>query len=308
MPLNEFWTDLAAGWISGAASVLVVQPVDTTLTRLQAVRVVPGVDGSARAIFQRVIQEGGARALWRGATPMTLVIPIQNSLLFAGYGAGERWAKSLEADARSKETRSMDEPQSNAPSTFGGLAPVFAGGCAGGVLQSFAVSPVELVKIKQQSAGGAISVAARDIAARLGSGVMWRGLGATLLRDGIPHGVWFVAYEWSKRNLESRTAREGANPKSPAVPLAAGAFAAAVAWGVGYPFDTIKTRVQSAALSGRRTPGVMETAAALIREQRGDVVSGLYRGFNLKLLRAVPASAVAFFAYEESRRWIEGGL
>ena len=42
----------------------------------------------------------------------------------------------------------------------------------------------------------------------------------------------------------------------------------------------------------------------MIAECDGSVVRGLYRGFGLKLLRAVPASAVAFFAYEESRRWL----
>ena len=75
--------------------------------------------------------------------------------------------------------------------------------------------------------------------------------------------------------------------------------------GVGYPADTIKTRIQAASLSGGRAPGVMETAVGMVRETGGDVGKAFYRGFGLKLLRAVPASAVAFFAYEESRRWLE---
>ena len=59
---NEFWVDLWAGWIAGAASALAVQPVDTTLTRMQATRLAPGVDGSARAALRRVLAEGGAAA------------------------------------------------------------------------------------------------------------------------------------------------------------------------------------------------------------------------------------------------------
>ena len=58
-------------------------------------------------------------------------------------------------------------------------------------------------------------------------------------------------------------------------------------------------------MSGGRAPGVMETAMGMVRETGGDVGKAFYRGFGLKLLRAVPASAVAFFAYEESRRWLE---
>lgn len=315
--VSEFWLDLVAGWVSGSASVLAVQPVDTTLTRMQAVRLGPGVDAGARAVFSKVIREGGTRALWRGTAPMTMVIPLQNALLFAGYGLGERWAKQIENAEREKKTSFSTNPLVSL------YAPVFAGGCLGGVAQSFAVSPFELVKIRQQN-GSFVGVgdkmgvgslaAARELTARLGGGVLFRGLGATLLRDGVPHGVWFVAYEWSKRALEnasdSRDAR--ASQKTTAIPLAAGAFAAAAAWGVGYPFDVIKTRVQASALVSdsahgfetKTVPGVLQTARAMIAECDGSVVRGLYRGFGMKLLRAVPASAVAFFAYEESRRWL----
>lgn len=308
MPLGEFWIDLLSGWVGGAASVLAVQPVDTTLTRMQALRLAPGVDGSARAMFHRVVSEGGARALWRGTTPMTLVIPAQNALLFAGYGAGERWARSR-ADGSGASDTSASSSSSGAARSLN-LLPVFVGGCFGGVAQSFIVSPFELVKIKQQSAGVGAASAAKEAAARLGSGVLWRGLGATLLRDGLPHGVWFVAYEWSKTALEERFPPKDVNGKpaafAAATPLAAGAFAATAAWGVGYPFDAVKTRVQVAALQNPGSvPGLVETALAMVREGGGGLGGGLYRGFNMKLLRAVPASAVAFFAYEECRRWLE---
>ena len=314
--VSEFWLDLVAGWVSGAASVLAVQPVDTTLTRMQAVRLGPGVDAGARAVFSKVIREGGTRALWRGTAPMTMVIPFQNALLFAGYGLGERWAKQTENAERMNKTSHSTNPLVSL------YAPVFAGGCLGGVAQSFAVTPFELVKIRQQNLKTKIGVgslaAARELTARLGGGVLFRGLGATLLRDGVPHGVWFVAYEWSKRALENATdSRDAsdtrASQKTTAIPLAAGAFAAAAAWGVGYTFDVIKTRVQASALVSvspnglmekTTVPGVVQTARLMIAECDGSVVRGLYRGFGLKLLRAVPASAVAFFAYEESRRWL----
>jgi len=307
---NEFWVDLWAGWIAGAASVLAVQPVDTTLTRMQATRLAPGVDGSARAALRMVLAEGGARALWRGAAPMTAVIPAQNALLFAGYGAGERWASRRTP----KDGSAADASHSNQSSSS--LLPVFCGGVVGGVLQSFVVSPFELVKIRQQASGGAVTLAVSTLAGNLGRvGLATRGLGATLLRDGAPHGVWFAAYEWSKRRMAggcvSRDEHEsGPTATSPtatdaAVPVCAGAFAAAVAWGVGYPADLVKTRVQAQAAKNLGAPGLAETCAAMLRESGGDVLRAFYRGFDLKLLRAVPASAVSFFAYEEARRWLE---
>lgn len=191
---SEFWVDLWAGWVGGAASVLVVQPVDTTLTRLQAARLTPGGVGgvSARGMFQRVMAEGGARALWRGSAPMAAVVPIQNALLFAGYGAGERWAKALQTEEHAAAAAAGGAGDSDGSSSDGGsahatpsLLPVFAGGCAGGVLQSFVVSPIELIKIRQQWEGGGVSAAARTLASRLGSGVLWRGLVGQVARTAV---------------------------------------------------------------------------------------------------------------------------
>ena len=126
-----------------------------------------------------------------------------------------------------------------------------------------------------------------------------RGLSATLLRDGIPHGVWFVAYDVCKTSLmEASTTttlpnvdtvqsnEERSVPVS--VSLPSGAVAATVAWGVGYPADLIKTRIQAA--STPHAPGILETARHIIRESNG--LAGLYRGFGMKLVRSVPASKI----------------
>lgn len=61
---------------------------------------------------------------------------------------------------------------------------------------------------------------------------------------------------------------------------------------VGYPFDIIKTRIQAAP----QHQGIYTTALELVREANG--IGGLYRGFGLKLVRAIPASMVGFLTYE----------
>lgn len=45
-------------------------------------------------------------------------------------------------------------------------------------------------------------------------------------------------------------------------------------------------------------PGIAATARELIAESNGRPVRALYRGFSLKLLRAVPASMIGFCTYE----------
>ena len=113
---------------------------------------------------------------------------------------------------------------------------------------------------------------------------------ATLLRDGIPHGVWFVSYEYSKQQLAPYDDVTNS--------LVSGAVAATVAWGVGYPADIIKTRIQAT----QHTVSVWQVTQQII-DQSGYV--GLYRGFGLKLLRSIPASMIGFTVYEYVKKSIQ---
>ena len=323
--------DFAAGWAAGAASRLAGQPLDTLLVRVQAGGAGPrggggaawaavgaGARGARRAL-QAAIRggPGGLRALWSGVLPVVLVVPLQNALMFAGYGAGERACKRRN--------------QQGGRRGAGDLLPVFVGGTLGGVVQSVVVSPVELLKTARQLApdgvglGGTLRSLAPAVRAS-GPAVLFRGMGATILRDGIPHGVWFAAYAWAKRQAGQRRARARARSSvsargrrerrsgtrgggggdqeeeiSAAETLAAGAFAAAVAWAVGYPADPIKTRIQAVAASTGAVPGIRATSRIMLREAGGNVIKAFYRGIGLKLARALPCSAISFLMYERCK-------
>lgn len=280
MTLSEAWVDFIAGWASGAASVLTMQPVDTVLTRFQA--------ASSTAIVQQqtrgLVSSDGFQALWRGSSAMISAVPMQNAMLMGGYGVGKQWAAQNDSEDA--------------------LMSVFIGGCTGGILQSFLMSPVELMKVNQQVIGKSARDAAKELIRGLSKrNQSWRGLSATLLRDGIPHGVWFASYEWCKTFMVKQNENSLAKGKSTSsyeqltVPLTSGAVAATVAWGVGYPFDLIKTRIQ-ATHGISSTQGIYQTAIDLIKEANGRTIAGLYRGFGLKLVRAVPASMIGFTTYE----------
>ena len=177
-----------------------------------------------------------------------------------------------------------------------------------GVLQSFLMSPVELIKVAQQCSTskngyGMISAAQNMVTNR----TVMSGLNATLLRDGIPHGVWFVAYDVSKVTLMSYSTPKtysSVETVPVSVSLLSGAIAAAVAWAVGYPADLIKTRIQAMSTTlgqhhhSSRPMGIIETAQQLVREADGHIWNGLYRGFGMKLVRSIPASMIGFTVYE----------
>ena len=275
---KEIIIDLLGGWVSGGASTFCSQPIDTVLTRRQAS--VPG-RGGGNAILEHtstprsLVRTYGISSLWRGSSAMIGAIPFQNSLMMAGYGIGKRF---------SEEHR---------PNHV--LLGVFIGGCTGGVVQSFLMSPVELIKVNQQ-----VHVIGRGFSTKMfANTVSWKGLNATLLRDGIPHGVWFASYEYCKNTLEEMEHIDGKGKHSSFVSLFSGAMAATLAWGVGYPFDIIKTRIQASA----EPKSIAAVAKEIVRESnssssRHSAIASLYKGFSLKLAKAVPASAINFFVYE----------
>lgn len=154
------------------------------------------------------------------------------------------------------------------------------------------------MKVTQQVVGQSVTSATTEVCRGIFSSSGWKGLGATLLRDGIPHGVWFFSYEYAKTELTDYRSRTNNTPTTAddiATPMLAGAFAATTAWVVGYPFDLIKTRIQAG-----RSSGIYATTYELFSEQGGGVrgFMQLYKGLTLKLLRAIPASAIGFLTYE----------
>ena len=205
---EDTWVDFCAGWCSGGAAVLVCQPIDTVLTRLQAATATTNnvVSTSSTMEARGLVSQAGLASLWRGSSCMISAVPFQNALLMSGYGLG---------------TRLVDEENV--------LWGAFLGGTTGGVVQSFLMSPVELVKVKQQVIGVDFLKTTGQVTRGLLSQTSWRGLGATLLRDGIPHGVWFASYQACKDVLDEKIGGT-VHHDNMTVPLASGAFAATTAW------------------------------------------------------------------------------
>jgi solute carrier family 25 (mitochondrial carnitine/acylcarnitine transporter), member 20/29 len=204
-------------------------------------------------------------------------VPIQNALLMGGYGIGQKFYGDVEEGTSDRNRQ---------------LMAIFVGGCTGGILQSFLMSPVELIKVTQQVTAKSLSTASIALSMKWTSG-----LNATILRDGIPHGVWFVAYDVTK-NVWEQQQRDSISLSSSSKytgPLVAGAVAATVAWGVGYPADLIKTRIQASSSSSMENPTIRTVAQDIIMRSG---YTGLYKGFGLKLVRSIPASMIGFSVYE----------
>ncbi|KAK6504144.1 hypothetical protein TWF506_002352 [Arthrobotrys conoides] len=130
---------------------------------------------------------------------------------------------------------------------------------------------------------------------------MWHGQTGTFLRETGGSAVWFGAYEYVSlafRNLHLSSSTGIVNDGNTAGEMMiAGACAGVCYNAVLFPADTIKSRMQTAAVGGvgSRQMGFWDTGKDIYRVGG---LKGLYRGCGITVLRAAPASAVIFLVYE----------
>ncbi|VDB87962.1 unnamed protein product [Peniophora sp. CBMAI 1063] len=312
--------DFLAGTIAGVAAIAVGHPFDTVKVRFQN----PSTAGKYRSTFHAlttIVREEGPRGLFKGmASPMASA-PILNGFVFAIYGF------LMKAQLRSE----------NAVPT---LTQVFLAGAGCGILSSAITTPIELVKIRQQQILEPTTSAKRllsgvpssipsttEVARRIyqdrGIKGLYRGVTATAYRE-IGFGSYFAAYEASTRFFSRPTPGhdiEDVAGRHPNVPwyglLISGGFAGAFSWFTTFPFDVVKTRMQSSAdgsLSTVSSPAshpslststtlnhprpYRSTWSTIIASYRAEGAGVFFRGLAPTLIRAIPVNMVTFSTFE----------
>lgn len=123
----------------------------------------------------------------------------------------------------------------------------------------------------------------------------------TLLREAQAYGCWFLTFEYlmqadAKRNKIARK-------EIPTWKIALyGGTAGEVLWISSYPFDVIKSKMQSDGLGDKMRYKSMRDAFGQTWRQEGAL--GFWRGIGPTLLRAMPVSAGTFAAVEFTMRLI----
>ncbi|KAJ1927655.1 hypothetical protein IWQ60_002758 [Tieghemiomyces parasiticus] len=135
--------------------------------------------------------------------------------------------------------------------------------------------------------------AAKDLYKLRGIRGLYIGLGSHTIRDSLGTGLYFCAYETTKRLLSS--------PESPPGPLThffAGGVCGVVSWLLIFPVDLVKSVIQRDALvPGDRVQhrGFFHCLTDIYCRQGP---GALYRGISVSLLRAFPIHSLNFLVYE----------
>ncbi|KAI8808868.1 mitochondrial carrier domain-containing protein [Cladochytrium replicatum] len=271
--------DFVAGVFGGCAGVLAGHPLDTIKVRLQ--------DANLGAIYRnplntfiRIAKEEGPQGFYKGMASPIVGVAVINSLLFGVYG----WAlRHIE-----KSPRGTD------PS----LRSIYLAGSVSGFVNSFVACPMELVKIRLQNQvansgyplyRGPVDCI-RQIYQRAGIGGFYRAMHCTMWRETPSYGAYFASYELLCRKLVP--AGTPTNVPTPAL-LVAGGLAGVVAWLVTYPFDVVKTRLQS--VQQDFNPQYRGMADCFVKTYGREGIRVFFSGMSATAIRAFPTNAATFY-------------
>lgn len=262
----DFW----AGYVSGAASIIIGNPLDLLKTRVQAgdPRINVASAESLRSQFDKL------GTLVRGSTAPILTYGALNAILYASYNRTLSFLQQT-----SIVSPSISSPGYGDVSRLPTGTELWAAGAIAGLATFVVSTPCEIVKCRTQVEGGS---GAGGSSSRSSWGItkdIWRHEGlrgfyfggvVTSLRDSIGYGFYFWSYELSKRalmpnpNVTGDSRFEFALPSntSPAlITLFCGGLAGIITWASIFPLDVIKTRMQTQQLWRDDVVGTAVTAS-----------------------------------------------
>lgn len=276
--MNETLRTGISGTAGGMASILAVHPLDTVRTRLQAAPA--GAYRGAWHCARVTVRREGPLALYKGLAWPLAAQGLYKAIMFGVYGAASR---ALRGGDPARPLAAHE---------------VFAAGGVAGGANALVLAPVELVRNRFQVAAGRTTLRAvlREAAA---AGGVYRGLGATLLRDVPGVGAYYAAFEAMRR----RAVALRGSPKLELSELAvAGAGGGVAFWTVALPLDFAKTRLQVGAEAGSAS-----VAGVLLDAVRAGGLRRIYVGYASALARGVPGAAVVFSVYGAVHERLGGG-
>lgn len=265
---------MCSGSVAGMATVVVVTPLDTARTRLQASS--PSQFTSGWHVLLSTWRNEGARALYKGMSAPLVAQGVYKMTAFSSFGLASRQFAS---------------PPSHP-------AVGFACGAFAGLVNSFVVTPVELVRnrLAVQRGFTHLQYSGPTAVLRDVSSVrqLFRGLPATMTRDFAGMGMWFATFHYVRQQLADRWSVPLADFRVVAL---SGACSGVAFWTVALPFDSVKTLMQ--------TTTTLSFAQALQATNFPDQYRRLY---TLCLARGIPAASIAFSVQTAASNWIDAHL
>ncbi|KAG8506538.1 Solute carrier family 25 member 48, partial [Galemys pyrenaicus] len=252
--------DFAAGWIGGAASVIIGHPLDTVKARLQAGVGYGNTLNCIRTLYRRESMFG----FFKGMSFPLASIAVYNSMVFGVFSNTERFLRQHHSrEPEASPTRALSD--------------LILASSVAGIVSVGLGTPVDLIKIRLQMQTQPFqeaNLALKPRTAALGAqpayqgpvhciativrteglAGMYRGASAMLLRDIPGYCLYFIPYVFLNEWI---TPEAYAGP-SPCAVWLAGGMAGAISWAASTPMDVMKSRLQADGVYLNKYKGVLD--------------------------------------------------
>ncbi|KAJ1059751.1 hypothetical protein K5549_004189 [Capra hircus] len=297
--------DFVAGWIGGAASVIVGHPLDTVKARLQA----GSGYGSTLSCIRTVYRRESVFGFFKGMSFPLASIAVYNSVVFGVFSNTQRFLSH----------HRCREPEAGPPHV---LSDLLLASMVAGVVSVGLGAPVDLIKIRLQMQTEPFQEANLGLKPRVaalgeqpayqgpvhcfativrteGLAGLYRGASAMLLRDVPGYCLYFIPYVF----LSDWITPEACTGPSPCAVWLAGGVAGAISWGTATPMDVMKSRLQADGVYVNKYRGVLDCISQSYQKEGLKV---FFRGITVNAVRGFPMSAAMFLGYELSLQAIRG--
>lgn len=292
--------DLTAGTVGGCAGIVAGQPLDTIKVRMQTQDKTNVIFRGPVHCLVTTVKLEGPLALFKGmASPLVGNAPMQ-ALTFGAYGNMRRLLENAFPIPVNRSKERASPPYMH----------LFTAGCWAGLAQCVVACPVELAKCRlqiQRNSSDATthysgpwdclkhSVRANGLMAGL-----FRGWWPTFWRDCPSYGLYFCCFEFLKHQLTPKSM--DASP-SMAVLLVAGGLTGVCTWASTYPFDVVKSIVQTLPAGTPKEQVRMSYVFGTNYRKHG--ARFFVEGLGVTLVRAIPANAVTLMVYEYTLNYLK---
>ena len=333
---SPWLVDLFCGIVAGMAYTVVAHPFDTVKVAMHSRPSDLQYRSTGDTVRHLVVGKRGFLNLFKGLSAPLVGYSLECGVNYAAFSQCRQWLERngdtifnfgktktneggvgvvLGAEIETvDQAHSSQQSQSNLTTR---LANVALSGAAGGFLLSAIVGPTDLIKCRVQDGqyfGPREAIS--HIYKKGGIVGFSKGLNATLLREVPGNAIFFTTYEVAQMAFPrwetelKGGSRESTDEHSPAgsdqshtsywvqetaAAASCGGVAGSVFWLSMLPFDYAKTRLQIAKVGG---PDDVSVFRIMNRTFQNKGIKGLYAGAWPTLLRAFPANAAQFLAWE----------
>jgi solute carrier family 25 (mitochondrial carnitine/acylcarnitine transporter), member 20/29 len=274
------------------ANINLGQPFDIVKVRLQTTNQYANAFDAAKTIYKKE----GPLAFYKGTLTPLIGIGACVSVQFGAFHEARRRF----------EAYNLAKTPLNPGLSY---AQYYAAGAFAGVANSVISGPIEHVRIRLQTQPhGAARLYAGpiDCVKKLSvhEGVLkglYRGEAVTILREAQAYGVWFLAFEYMMNADAQRN--KILRKEIPSWKIAFyGGLAGEALWLGSYPFDVVKSKMQSDGFGEAQKYRSMTDCFR--KTWRAEGMRGFWKGIGPTLLRAMPVSAGTFAVVEMTMRLI----